>query len=71
MVERYVRGLARKDRERWTAVCDLVSILNPDGHVQDRVVGWFAYWCEFRDDLVARLIEEVEPDAAVCTIVGL
>jgi hypothetical protein len=52
-------------------VRELVSILNPDGHVQDRVVGWIAYWCEFRDDLVARLIEEVEPDAAVCTIVGM
>ena len=71
LVERSIRGLARKDRERWSAVRDLVSILNPDGHVQDRVVGWFAYWCEFRDDLVARLIEEVEPDAAVCTIVGM
>ena len=71
LVERSIRGLARKDRERWNAVRDLVSILKPDGHVQDRAVGWFAYWCEFRDDLVARLIEEVEPDAAVCTIVGL
>jgi uncharacterized protein YllA (UPF0747 family) len=71
LVERSIRGLVRKDRERWNAVRDLVSILNPDGHVQDRVVGWFAYWCEFRDDLVARLIEEVEPDSANCTIVGL
>jgi uncharacterized protein YllA (UPF0747 family) len=71
LVERSIRGLVRKDRERWSAVRDVVSILNPDGHVQDRVVGWFAYWCEFRDDLVARLIEEVEPDAAGCTIVGM
>jgi uncharacterized protein YllA (UPF0747 family) len=71
LVERATRALARKDRERWTAVRELVSILVPDGHVQDRVVGWFAYWCQFREDLVARLIEEVEPDAAVCKIVGL
>ena len=71
LTERAIRSLARKDRERWLAVRELVSILNPDGHVQDRVVAWFAYWCEFRDDLVARLIEEVEPDAAVCTIVGM
>jgi uncharacterized protein YllA (UPF0747 family) len=71
LVERSIRGLVRKDRERWSAVRELVSILNPDGHAQDRVVGWFAYWCEFRDDLVARLIEEVEPDEPVCKIVGL
>jgi uncharacterized protein YllA (UPF0747 family) len=71
LAERAIRGLARKDRERWTAVRELVSILNPDGRVQDRVVGWIAYWCEFGDDLVARLIEEVEPDAAVCAVVGL
>jgi uncharacterized protein YllA (UPF0747 family) len=71
LTERAIRALARKDRERWAAVRELVSILNPDGHAQDRVVAWFAYWCEFRDDLVARLIEEVEPDAAVCTVVGL
>src|SRR5204862_4577934 len=54
LTERAIRGLARKDRARWTAVRELVSILNPDGHVQDRIVGWFAYLCEFRDDLVAR-----------------
>ena len=71
LVERAVRGLARKDRERWNAVRELAAILNPDGHVQDRLAGWFAYWCEFRDDLVARLIEEVEPDEPVCKIVGL
>ena len=71
LVERSIRGLARKDRERWSAVRELVSILHPDGHVQDRVVSWFAYWCEFREDLVTRLIDEVEPDSAVCSIVEL
>jgi uncharacterized protein YllA (UPF0747 family) len=71
LVERSVRGLARKDRERWSAVRELVSILHPDGHVQDRVVGWIAYWRELGDDLVARLIEEVEPDAPFCNIVAV
>jgi uncharacterized protein YllA (UPF0747 family) len=71
LAERAVRGLARKDRDRWAAVRELASILYPDGHVQDRVEGWIAYWCEFRDDLVARLVEEAEPDAPFCTIVGL
>ncbi len=69
--ERAIRALGRKDRERWTAVRELVSILYPDGHVQDRVVGWIALWCEFDEHLVASLVEEVEPDAAVCTIVAL
>jgi len=71
LAERAVRALGRKDRERWTAVRELVSILYPDHHVQDRVVGWIAYWCELRDDLVTRLIEEVEPDAPVCKIIEL
>jgi bacillithiol synthase len=71
LTERAIRGLARKDRERWTAVRELVSILHPDGHLQDRVAGWIAYWCEFREDLVARLIEEVEPDAPVVKIIGM
>ena len=69
--ERAIRALGRKDRERWAAVRELVSILYPDHHVQDRVVGWIAFWCEHRDDLVARLIEEVEPDAPVCKIIEL
>jgi bacillithiol synthase len=71
LAERAIRALGRKDRERWNAVRELVSILNPDHHVQDRVAGWIAYWCEFREDLVSRLIEEVEPDAPVCKIIGL
>jgi len=71
LTERAIRGLARKDRERWAAVRELLSILYPDGHVQERVASWIAYWCEFRDDLVARLVEEVEPDAPYCKIVGL
>jgi uncharacterized protein YllA (UPF0747 family) len=71
LAERAVRALVRKDRERWTAARDAVATLFPDRHVQDRVVGWFAYWMEFGNDLVERLVEEVEPDGAVCVIVTL
>jgi len=71
LAERAVRALVRKDRERWTAARDAVATLYPDRHVQDRVVGWFAYWMEFGNDLVERLVEEVEPDSASCVIVTL
>ena len=71
LAERAIRGLARKDRERFNAVREVVSILYPDGRVQDRVVGWIAYWCEFRDDLLSCLVKEVEPDVPFCAIVPL
>ena len=71
LAERATRALVRKDRERWTAARELVAVLHPDRHVQDRVVGWFAYWKEFGNHLVERLIEEVEPDGDVCKIVTL
>ncbi len=61
----------RKDRERWLAARELVAALYPDRRAQDRVVGWFAYWMEFGNDLVERLIEEVEPDGDVCKIVTI
>lgn len=69
LAERATRALVRKDRERWTAARDLVAALYPDRHVQDRVAGWIAYWMEFGNHLVERLIEEVEPDSDVCRIV--
>jgi len=71
LAERAVRALVRKDRERWTAARELVATLYPDRHVQDRVVGWFAYWMELGNHLVERLVEEVEPDGDVCKIVEL
>ncbi len=71
LAERATRALVRKDRERWLAARELVATLYPDRHVQDRVVGWFAYWMEFGNDLVERLIEEVEPDGDVCKIVTI
>ncbi|HVE70229.1 MAG TPA: bacillithiol biosynthesis BshC [Thermoanaerobaculia bacterium] len=71
LAERAIKGLARKDRERRDAVRDVVSTLYPDRHVQDRVVSWFAYWCRYRELLVERVVEEVEPDSAYFKIVSL
>ncbi|HKO56803.1 MAG TPA: bacillithiol biosynthesis BshC, partial [Thermoanaerobaculia bacterium] len=71
LTERSIRGLARKDRERFAAVRELVATLHPDRHVQDRVVGWIAYWCEFRDHLTERLIDCIEPDSDHFRIISL
>ena len=71
LAERATRALVRKDRERWTAARELVAMLYPDRHAQDRIAGWFAYWMEFGNHLVERLIEEVDPDGDVCRIVML
>jgi bacillithiol biosynthesis cysteine-adding enzyme BshC len=62
--ERAIKGLVRKDRERYAAVREVVATLYPDRHVQDRMVGWFAYWHVYGNELVERVIEEVEPDRA-------
>lgn len=71
LAERAVRGLVRKDRERWAAVRELVATLHPDGQVQDRVVGWFAYWSEYGSEFMEKLIDGVQPDSAVCSIIAL
>ena len=71
LTERAIRAIARKERERWTAVREVVETLYPDHHPQDRVVGWIAYWCQFGKDLVERLIDEVEPDVDMCKIVAV
>ena len=71
LAHRAVRGLVRKDRERFAAVKELVATLYPDRHVQDRVAGWIAYWCEYDRYLVDRLIEEVEPDSPNFKVVSL
>ncbi|HEX3109346.1 MAG TPA: bacillithiol biosynthesis BshC, partial [Thermoanaerobaculia bacterium] len=36
LAERAIRGLVRKEKERWTALRELVATFHPDGHVQDR-----------------------------------
>jgi hypothetical protein len=71
LTERAIRGLARKDRERYAAVRELVSALHPDGHVQDRIVNWFALWTQYGDALVPAVIEAVRPDDDKFRIVGL
>jgi len=69
--ERAIKGLVRKDRERYAATRELVATLYPDRHVQDRVVSWFSYWCQYGNVLVDRVIEEVEPDSAYFKVVSL
>lgn len=71
LTERAIRGLVRKDRERYAAVRELVSTLVPDGSPQDRVTGWFGYWQEYGRHLVDRMIEEAEQNEDVCKVVSL
>jgi uncharacterized protein YllA (UPF0747 family) len=71
LAERAIKGLVRKDRERLDAVREIVSTLYPDHHVQDRVVSWFGYWCQYREVLVERVIEEVEVDSLFFKVVSL
>ena len=68
---RAIKGLVRKDRERYAATRELVATLYPDRHVQDRVVSWFAYWTKYGQTLVDRMIEEIEPDADAFKVVDL
>ena len=58
LTERAIRGLARKDRERYAAVRELVATLVPDGAPQDRVTGWFGYWQQYGPHLVSQMIAE-------------
>jgi bacillithiol synthase len=71
LAERAIKGLVRKDRERLAATRDLVATLFPERQVQDRVVSWFAYWQEHGQQLVERMVEEIEPDSDVFRIVEL
>jgi uncharacterized protein YllA (UPF0747 family) len=71
LAERAIKGLVRKDRERFAAIREVVATLYPDRHVQERVVSWFAFWCEHRELLVERVIEEVEMDSPYFRIVSL
>jgi hypothetical protein len=71
LTERAIRGLVRKDQDRFHAARELASTFYPDQHVQDRVVAWLPWWCEFREQLVERMVSEAEPDTATLKIVGL
>jgi uncharacterized protein YllA (UPF0747 family) len=69
--ERAVKGLVRKDRERYTAIREAVSTLFPDRHVQDRTVSWFAWWHSYGEVLTGQILQEVEPDSAFFKIAVL
>jgi uncharacterized protein YllA (UPF0747 family) len=71
LTERAIKGLVRKERERYLATRELVATLYPDRHVQDRVVSWFAYWTKYGATLLDRMVEEVEPDTNAFKIVDL
>jgi uncharacterized protein YllA (UPF0747 family) len=71
LTERAIRGLVRKDKERFLALRELVSTLYPDRRVQDRVVAWLPFWCEHGKAFVERVVNEIEPDAASFKIVSL
>jgi uncharacterized protein YllA (UPF0747 family) len=71
LVERSIRGLVRKDKERYAAARELVATLFPDRHVQDRIVGWFPYWLQYRQALVDTMIDEITPDADSFGIIGV
>lgn len=71
LTERAIRGLVRKDKERFQAARELVETFFPDRQVQDRVVAWFPFWCQYGGLLLDRIVGEVEPDAASFKIVSL
>lgn len=71
LAERAIKGLVRKDRERYAAIREVVSTLYPDRHVQDRVLSWLPYWTQYGQLLTERIIEEIEPDSAYFRIVSL
>jgi hypothetical protein len=71
LAERAVKGLVRKDRERYAATREAVATLYPDRRVQERVVSWFAYHHHYGQALVDQLVEEIEPDSAFFKVVNI
>ncbi len=71
LAERAIKGLVRKDRERYAAVRELVATLYPDRQVQDRVANWFAFWCVHGQGVIDRVVAEVEPDSTSFKIVEI
>lgn len=71
LAERAIKGLVRKDRERWEAAREMAATLHPDGHVQDRIVAWFPFWHRHGQELIDRLVAEIEPDSDVFKVIAL
>lgn len=69
--ERAIRAVERKDKERYAAVMRLASVLLPGGTPQDRIVSWYPYWRQYGSALIDRMVETVEPDAAIVKIIGV
>ena len=71
LTERSIRGLVRKDKERYAAARELLATLYPDRHVQDRIVGWFPYWLQHGQALIDQMVGEIEPDSDSFSIIGV
>lgn len=71
MARRAERAIARRDEERWVALSRLQQILYPNGQPQDRVAGWLGWWLAYGDELMNRLVEAAEPDAAEFRVVAI
>lgn len=71
LAERAIKGLVRKDRERWEAAREMAATLHPDGQVQDRIVAWFPFWHRHGQQLIDRLVAEIEPDSDGFKVISL
>lgn len=71
LAQRAIRGVVRKDKERFAAVRDAVATLYPEAHVQDRIAAWIPFWYQYGTALVDALVEQIEPDAPVFHIIEL
>jgi uncharacterized protein YllA (UPF0747 family) len=69
--ERAIKGVVRKDRERYAAARELIATLYPDRQVQDRVVGWFPFWHQYGAHLMTRAVEEIEPDSEAFKVISI
>ena len=69
--ERGERAALRSDGERYSAISRLSETLFPDGAPQDRHTAWIPFWFQYGTRFIDRIIEEVEPDAAVLKVIGL
>lgn len=65
------RAIARRDADRYRAISRLSQTLAPNGEPQDRVVGWIGYWRQYGNQLVDRLVAEIEPDSDRLKVIGL
>ncbi len=71
LTERSIRAVVRKDAERHRAVKEIVATFHPDGHVQERVVSWYAWYARSGSALVSNLVECVGPDLTDCALVSV